>query len=779
MKSVTTALLACALSWSFILAAPLKAQACGSANPLLRAEPPAILSLLEKDAGALLAAGDAYATAMEACYDGPLGPLELAPFVIESEAVATNMARVRLLAEQSVRDNERAYEDLLSSDLWGDIESLRVAGAYAAAWGKLAAAVRHISADDKRRAMKQAQSALRLLSFEFKHPHLVQRAMYGLATAQIEAGQLSVAQQTLERLQQSLRRGGAADFKRAVDDFLARISAPDYRPPAALFHVPKAASQLGGTEQGRKLGQQNRQQSDSALAMARQAMSEARTADEIVALLKPALSGDGETIAAALDLLARDQLLLRAMDYEPGLSLRVMQQAFDAAQYGQLIAAWRGLKPFYPHMPTTMKRQTDYRLGVAYLSLGDLPLAIEFLTAARKGLAAQNPQSTRLDKLIVLAQLSVDEAPTQQRRELAEKFKTLPLPTAQGEVTDSGAVRAPSLDIMLALRARIVLARAAALEKDWLKADKTLTGIGPGLPGYQLFLGMRVRLLAEAVKARQADGVSAEALAKTGRGAAALYRLWLSAECPPGCVTGNRAAVHRAAIDTALYADLPSDDFGRAWGAFAAEQGDIRPLVPRAIDYLTRQKDAARLMVLLEPDTDEAAAFVLGHWKKFLSAASDEVDFASLYDWLDSSFIDLQSRPKAALLEAFIAYDLRQGRAEKALTQAEKLAANFPRRPAAWFLRAAALQANARGIEATRALAALAQRTPADDPVGMGARLGMAALFVELERGEQACAMRAKIFSRPNARDNWQAASTAFPILDGWHAVTQKACRAG
>lgn len=776
MKSVTTALLACVLSLCFTLVAPLKAQACGSANPLLRATPQAILSLLEEDAGVLLAAGDAYATAMEACYDGPLGPLELAPFVIESEAVATNMAQVRLLAEQSVRDNEVAYEDLLSSDLWGDIESLRVAGAYAAAWGQLAAAVRHISADDKRRAMKQAQNALRLLSFEFKHPHLVQRAMYGLATAQIEAGQLSVAQQTLERLQQSLRRGGAADFKRAVDGFLARISAPDYRPPAALFHAPKKSA-LKETHQ--QNGQQSRQQSDSALAMARQAMSEARTADEIVALLKPALSGDGKTVAAALDLLARDQLLLRAMDYEPGLSLRVMQQAFDTAQYGQLIAAWRGLKPFYPHMPPAMKRQTDYRLGVAYLSLGDLPLAIEFLTAARKGLTAQNPQSARLDKLIVLAQLSVDEAPTQQRRALAEKFRTLPLPTAQGEVTDSGAVRAPSLDIMLALRARIVLARAAALEKDWLKADKTLTGIGPGLPGYQLFLGMRVRLLAEAVKARQADGVSAEALAKTGRGAAALYRLWLSAECPPGCVTGNRAAVHHAAIDTALYADLPSDDFGRAWGAFAADGGDIRPLVPRAIDYLTRQKDAARLMVLLEPDTEEAAAFVLGHWKKFLTELSEQPDFAALYDWLDSSLIDLQSRPKAALLEVFITYDLQNAQPEKALIQAEKLAANFPRRPAAWFLRAAALQASARGIEATRALAALAQRTPADDPVGMGARLGMAALFVELERGEQACAMRAKIFSRPNARDNWQAASTAFPILDGWHAVTQKACRAG
>jgi hypothetical protein len=110
------------------------------------------------------------------------------------------------------------------------------------------------------------------------------------------------------------------------------------------------------------------------------------------------------------------------------------------------------------------------------------------------------------------------------------------------------------------------------------------------------------------------------------------------------------------------------------------------------------------------------------------------------------------------------------------LALAEELASAFPRRPSAWFLRAATLQSNARGLEAARALSSLARRTPADDPVGMGARLGLAALFVGLERVEQACAMQTKIFSRAQAQANWKEAVTAFPILQGWQKTTQGAC---
>ena len=87
------------------------------------------------------------------------------------------------------------------------------------------------------------------------------------------------------------------------------------------------------------------------------------------------------------------------------------------------------------------------------------------------------------------------------------------------------------------------------------------------------------------------------------------------------------------------------------------------------------------------------------------------------------------------------------------------------RRLGSW--RAAALQANQRGLEAARALSSLAQRTPSDDPVGMGARLGLAALFVDLERGAQACAMREKIFSRPQAGATLARCQTGFPALKG------------
>ena len=47
-------------------------------------------------------------------------------------------------------------------------------------------AVRHISAEDKKQALAAATKAMQQLTFEFKHPVVVQRAMYGLATAQIE-----------------------------------------------------------------------------------------------------------------------------------------------------------------------------------------------------------------------------------------------------------------------------------------------------------------------------------------------------------------------------------------------------------------------------------------------------------------------------------------------------------------------------------------------------------------------------------------------------------------
>ncbi len=757
---------------AWMLAAVLflpQAYACGAPPALLLTPPDKLLPALRVDAAPYLAAADTYSVQMESCYDAALGPLELAPLVAQADAVAANMAALRLRAEDEVRANEFEFEDLLSSELWRTIEALRVAGVYGQAWGQLAAAVRHISADDKTKALADALTAMQALTFEFKHPVLVQRAMYGLATTQIEAGDVATARATLERLRDSLKRGGAAGFKSAVDDFYAQITAPDYRPPVALFATPE--KQAGERDFGGSAGDAGR-----ALALARQAVRETRPAAEIVALLRPAFNSQPETLAAALDLVARDQLLLDAMDYEPGLALRAMEQAFEQQQYGRLQTAWGGVKPFYPYLPVGLKRRVDYQLGVALLNLDALERAITHLQAARQSLS-KGAQATRIDKLIALAKLSRDQAPDKATLALARGFKNAKLPSSDTGIAQTGVSQPPpSLDEILALRARVVLARGAAGNKNWAEADKMLTGVGPAAPGYRLFLGMRVRLLAEAIKARRGQGETPAQLSATGRGAMALYRLWLGADCLADCVSGNRLGVHRAAIEIALSATLDSATFGAAWGNFVEENGDVRPLVPRAIAYLITQKDSQRLAAMLEPADDVAAAFILAHWKAHLQNLSETAALQTHYAWLSTGLEDLQGRPQAVLLETLIGFDLARGQTASALTAAEQLASQFPRRPSAWFLRAAALEANQRGVEAARALSSLARRTPADDPVGMGARLGLAAMFITLERGAQACEMRAKIFSRPQAEDNWRLAVDAFPVLSDWQKTVKGAC---
>ncbi len=739
------------------------ARACDMPPAALLQPLDGLRAALREAPAPLLSAMDTYSIGMEACYDGLRGPLELAPLAQQSDALADHMAALRKAAEDEVRDDEFAYEDLLSSDHWADIEAMRVASAYAAAWGQLAMAVRHVSANDKKEALAAAQKKLRALSFEFKHPQLVQRAMYGLATAQIEGGQLAAATASLERLQASLKRGGNSDFAGAVNAFHARITDPAYVPPPPLFEKQAAAPEGA---QPLTLGQADG--AAGALALARQALREARPAREITALLRPAFGGDEAALRAALDLVSRDQLLLEAMDYEPGQSLRVMRLAFAGGQYGQLEAAWAGVKAYYPYLPLGLKRRVDYQLGVALLNLGALDRAVSHLWAARKTLG-DGPQAEVIDKLIALAQLSYDTPPDAARLALAESFRNIALPQMPDEAAPE-TVAPPPLDVALILRARVVLARHAAQQKDWQAADQLLSGIGPSMPAYQLFLGMRVRLLAEAVRAKP----EAQARNKTARGAFALYRLWQNSACPPGCLTGDRAAVHRAALDIAISGALPPDAFGQAYGSFVADGGDARPLMARAIAFLVSARAPLRLAQLLEPAAEAEAAFVLGQWKTYLA---DKADLAGDYDWLATQLVDLQGRPQAALLEALMTHDLASGNATRALPLAEKLAADFPRRPSAWFFRAAVLAANQRHMESARALAALAGRTPADDPVGMGARLGLAALFVALERGEQACAMRAKIFSRPQAADTWQTAITAFPLLADWQATTDGACQ--
>jgi hypothetical protein len=73
-------------------------------------------------------------------------------------------------------------------------------------------------------------------------------------------------------------------------------------------------------------------------------------------------------------------------------------------------------------------------------------------------------------------------------------------------------------------------------------------------------------------------------------------------------------------------------------------------------------------------------------------------------------------------------------------------------------------------------LSSLARRTPPDDPVGMGARIGLSAIFIALEKADTACAMRAKTMSRVNAARHWKAALEAFPRLEQWDTQSRRQC---
>ena len=147
--------------------------------------------------------------------------------------------------------------------------------------------------------------------------------------------------------------------------------------------------------------------------MARQALNEARPASEIVALLEPLFDGSADkgALQAALRLLASDTLLVDAMDYEPGRSLRIMRRAFPTGQYGQLVAALAGVKAFHPHMPPPMKRRSI----IIWVSRGSIWVATNKPSRiyGRRGQGLEDGAiAQRIDKLIALAQLSTDEPPT-------------------------------------------------------------------------------------------------------------------------------------------------------------------------------------------------------------------------------------------------------------------------------------------------------------------------------------------------------------------------------
>ena len=164
----------------FCLAVIAPAEACRLPPKSLLVSPEKILGALDTQAQPVLKAMDDFAGDIEACYDAPLGPLEMAEIRNGAATLRDHIDKVRAKAEARVRGNELNFEELLSSDLWQDLESLRVAGAYALAWAELSRATREISAEARRKAILGATEGMRALTLEFSHPVIVQRAMYGL-----------------------------------------------------------------------------------------------------------------------------------------------------------------------------------------------------------------------------------------------------------------------------------------------------------------------------------------------------------------------------------------------------------------------------------------------------------------------------------------------------------------------------------------------------------------------------------------------------------------------
>ena len=752
--------------------------ACAPMPSVLLVRPVLLVETLEAQPKPLLRAMDDYVAQMEGCYDAPLGLLQLTPLVKNADALTQRLATARALAEQKVRGREGAHEKLLSSRLWADLNALRVAAAYAAGWGHLSLAVRQISAQKRRQQLAEAARRFAALGFEFRHPIVVQRAIYAQAVTHLENGNVAAARERLEHLRHSLNMAEgdnkeAETLRAIIEPFYAEISAPDFVPPQNA-PAEKSAQNAAPTQNAAQA-----QNAEQAVVAARQAFSQSRPVAEILTLIEPAINnGTPATIGAALDLLVRDPSLIAAAPFPPLPALAAMRAAFARGDYAATRDNWAAVKAYMDVLPLALRRQINYQMGASLLNLNAADKALPYLYAARKK-TAFGAQQKRLDALIILARLSEnanpDDAPDTALLALAQAHRHLPQKRADGGVD--------ALALLIAQQARIVLARAAAAQQNWGAADRLLSGFGPDNKAYKLFTGMRVRMLAYALQKSQSTQ-KAEKLAKRAKGGYTLYQLWLFAECPKNCVTGDALAVHRAALQLVVLGQLDSVRFGAVWGAFVEAGGDMRPHVGLAIDYLMQQKDADRLLALLEPADEALAAFVLRHWQAKLKQLTTAGLDAATRDFLANEMAALQARPRAILLEALVREALArqaagaEGAAAEALQYGDALVAEFPRRPSAWFLRAAALQQNDRNFEAARTLSALVRNTPADDPIGMGARLGLAALFVALDKRAQACAMQRKIFSHPHATQNWQQAAQLFNEVKTWRVTMNKACPA-
>ena len=169
-------------------------------------------------------------------------------------------------------------------------------------------------------------------------------------------------------------------------------------------------------------------------------------------------------------------------------------------------------------------------------------------------------------------------------------------------------------------------------------------------------------------------------------------------------------------------------------------------------------------MAMLESDNEDLAPFPLGQWKRTAPAARlKKPDFDGRYQFLAHWPTCRVARVRSGWKHwSNMIWRARDG--VEALIHAETLAANFPRRPSAWFWRAAAAPISAADDEKRRAtLSSLAQRTPSDDPPAWARGSGLAALFVDLQRGAQLRHARENIFTPAPPAARWRDAAQAFP----------------
>ena len=106
----------------FCLAVIAPAEACRLPPKSLLVSPEKILGVLDTQAQPLLKAMDDFAGDIEACYDAPLGLLEMAEIRDGAATLRDHMDAVRGGAEARVRGDELNFEDLLSSDIRHEVE---------------------------------------------------------------------------------------------------------------------------------------------------------------------------------------------------------------------------------------------------------------------------------------------------------------------------------------------------------------------------------------------------------------------------------------------------------------------------------------------------------------------------------------------------------------------------------------------------------------------------------------------------------------------------------